>query len=176
MARSHFGFGGIMRTKFLSTSSIVALAVVAAASTPAFAQATDAATAAPAPVKVAQAAQTKPTIVQDDAEPIVVTGTRIARPEFSRPNPIQSFNAESIKDVGATNITDFLLRSPALIGSVTSSNTAGSNLASAQLAGVNELNLRNLGNQRTLVLVDGRRHVAAEQGRPRLIPTAFRST
>lgn len=164
MARSHFGFGGIMRTKFLSTSSIVALAVVAAASPPAFAQATDAATAAPAPVKVAQAAQTKPTIVQDDAEPIVVTGTRIARPEFSRPNPIQSFNAESIKDVGATNITDFLLRSPALIGSTTSSSTAGSNLASAQLAGVNELNLRNLGDQRTLVLVDGRRHVAAEPG------------
>ena len=155
-----------MHAKFLSTSSFVALALVAASATPALAQATFSTAATPASTQVAQVKATSApaTTEQDDAAPIIVTGTRIARPEFSQPNPIQSFTAESIKDVGATNITDFLLRSPALIGSTTSGDTAGSNLGSAQLTGVNELNLRNLGSQRTLVLVDGRRHIAAEPG------------
>ena len=94
---------------------------------------------------------------------IVVTGSRIARPEFASPNPIQSFTTESLEQSGETNIVDFLLDTPALVGSSSLSQTSGSN-GYFESAGLNLLNLRNLGEARTLVLVDGRRHVAAYPG------------
>jgi outer membrane receptor protein involved in Fe transport len=95
---------------------------------------------------------------------IVVTGSRIARPEFAFPNPIQAYTAEALQQSGETNITEFLVDSPALLGSRTSSDNAGSNLGSAQQTGGNYLDLRNLGINRTLVLVDGRRHVGGFPG------------
>lgn len=95
---------------------------------------------------------------------IVVTGSRIARPEFSFPNPVQAYTSETIQQAGTTNITDFLIESPALRGSTSNVDVAGSNLANAQFVGVNLLNLRYLGEARTLVLVNGRRHIAGYPG------------
>ena len=54
---------------------------------------------------------------------------------------------------------------PALTGSRDATQTSGGNAVSYKpfgAAGLNELNLRNLGTNRTLVLVNGRRHVAGE--------------
>jgi iron complex outermembrane receptor protein len=154
-----------MHTKFHSSSSLLAIILGASIPSGALAQTVAPPASSASVTQDAGTVQTAPSDPDAAGKPdIVVTGSRIARPEFSRPNPIQSFNAETIKDVGATNITEFLQRSPALLGSLKSSDTAGSNLPSAQLTGVNELNLRNLGTQRTLVLVDGRRHIAAEPG------------
>ncbi len=99
------------------------------------------------------------------ADEIVVTGSRIARSEFAAPNPIISFGAAAIEQSGNTNITNFLQRVPALTGSRDSTQTSGGNAVSSNpfgAAGLNELNLRNLGVSRTLVLVNGRRHVAGE--------------
>ena len=95
---------------------------------------------------------------------ILVTGTRIGRPDYEAANPIVSFNAANIQQSGDTNLTDFLLRVPALNGSRDRTQTAGGNgtYGSFGQTGLNELNLRNLGTNRTLVLVDGRRHVAGE--------------
>ena len=97
-------------------------------------------------------------------EAIIVTGSRIARPELSSPNPVQIMSAQNIQQTGNVNLTDFLVESPALLGSTTNINVAGTNLSSSQMVGVNTLNLRNLGSSRTLVLVDGRRHVAGVPG------------
>ena len=97
---------------------------------------------------------------------VVVTGSRIARPDFAAPNPITSFNSAAIQQSGNTNITNFLQRVPALTGSRDSTQTAGGDALSLNpfgAAGLNQLNLRNLGVDRTLVLVDGRRHVAGAQ-------------
>ena len=119
-----------LRVSLLLSVSMTALlleAPVAAQTTPeveATAQASDQPAPAAKPGTKVKADQT----AAQEGQTIVVTGSRIARPEFSRPNPIQSFTAESIKEVGATNITDFLVRSPALLGSTTSLSTAGSNL------------------------------------------------
>src|SRR6188768_2483962 len=99
-----------------------------------------------------------------DDEVIVVTGSRIARPELALPNPVVALGAANLEQSGKVNVTDFLADQPALIGSQTSTLSAGSNLANAQEVGVNFLNLRNLGVNRTLVLVDGRRHVAGSPG------------
>ncbi len=100
-----------------------------------------------------------------DGPDIVVTGSRIRRTEFEEPNPIQAFSSEDVQASGKTNITEFLLDSPALSGSLGSERTGGSNIfANVQGAGLNLLNLRNLGEDRTLVLVNGRRHVAGLPG------------
>ncbi|WP_447750430.1 TonB-dependent receptor plug domain-containing protein [Sphingopyxis fribergensis] len=94
---------------------------------------------------------------------IVVTGTRIARPELDFPNPVTSYSAAAIEQSGQTSLADFLVQSPALVGSRTGDLTGGSNPDFGE-AGLDLLNLRNLGTDRTLVLVDGRRHVSGLAG------------
>jgi outer membrane receptor protein involved in Fe transport len=98
-----------------------------------------------------------------NGEEIIVTGTRIRRPDFDSPSPIVSLNAATIQQSGTTNLTDFLTGFPALQGSSTSADNSGSG-AGIGATGLNLLNLRNLGTERTLVLVDGRRHVASVPG------------
>ena len=139
----------------VNTSRVLLLIVVAIVPISAFAQAT----VAPAPAVQAATEQS----TESTAE-IVVTGSRIARPDFEAPNPIVSFNATDIQESGNTNLTNFLQRVPALTGSRDSTQTSGGNgtYGSFGQTGLNELNLRNLGTSRTLVLVNGRRHVAGE--------------
>ncbi len=122
-----------------------------------------------APAFAQDSAQDDPSAGQSEApeasETVVITGSRIARPELSLPNPVQVISAEAIEQSGKTNLTDFLVDNPALLGSQSNIQVAGSNLnGGAQNVGVNFLNLRNLGTSRTLVLVDGRRHVAGYPG------------
>ncbi|WP_375383061.1 TonB-dependent receptor plug domain-containing protein [uncultured Sphingomonas sp.] len=123
----------------------------------------DAAKGAADPQQPATAEAASP--AEAKVDDVVVTGSRITRPEFAAPNPITSLNAAAIQQSGNTNITNFLERVPALTGSRDSTQTSGGNAVSSNpfgAAGLNELNLRNLGVNRTLVLVDGRRHVAGE--------------
>jgi outer membrane receptor protein involved in Fe transport len=98
-----------------------------------------------------------------EQETIVVTGSRIRRPDFSTANPVISIGTDQIEESGTTNLTDFLTGYPALQGSSTSADNSGSG-AGIGYTGLNLLNLRNLGTDRTLVLVDGRRHVAGVPG------------
>jgi iron complex outermembrane recepter protein len=96
---------------------------------------------------------------EEEPTEIVVTGSRIARPELDVANPIQAVTAEDIEQTGQTNIADVLLRAPALSASVGSSLSGGRD-ANFGETGVNLLDLRNLGVDRTLVLVNGKRHVS----------------
>ena len=101
----------------------------------------------------------------DGAAPdVVVTGTRIRRPDFEAPNPITSFSAANLQQSGNTNVTDFLRRVPALTNSIDGTRSAGNAQADGAIgqAGLNLLDLRGLGTNRTLVLVNGRRHVAGQ--------------
>ncbi len=147
-----------------NTSRALLFTVAAIFPISAFAQATESAqpaalaTVAPAP-PTAQAVTD-----QSTAAEIVVTGTRIARPDFEAPNPIVSFDATNIQESGNTNLTNFLERVPALSNSKDSAQTSGGNgtYGTFGQTGLNELNLRGLGTARTLVLVNGRRHVAGE--------------
>ncbi|MCG7347349.1 TonB-dependent receptor plug domain-containing protein [Sphingomonas sp. ACRSK] len=94
---------------------------------------------------------------------IVVTGSRIRRPDFESPSPVVTIGAATLQQSGTTNLTDFLTGLPALQGSSTSADNSGSG-AGIGYTGLNLLNLRNLGTQRTLVLIDGRRQVATVPG------------
>lgn len=101
--------------------------------------------------------------VIESGDAIIVTGTRIRRPDLESAVPVVAITAETIQQSGQTNLTDLLAQTPALFNSETSYDAAGSN-ARFGGAGVNLLNLRNLGANRTLVLVNGRRHVAGVPG------------
>jgi iron complex outermembrane recepter protein len=94
---------------------------------------------------------------EEQIEAVVVTGSRIRSNEFDAPTPTVSVSAESIANAGVTNLTEFLRTQPALVGSYDTTRTTGDFIGSN---GLNLLNLRNLGRDRTLVLIDGRRHVA----------------
>ncbi|MEO0366434.1 MAG: TonB-dependent receptor [Pseudomonadota bacterium] len=97
----------------------------------------------------------------DDLEEIVVTGSRIQRdPNSIASQPVQSLSAEDIQLSGEFSISDVVNDVPALFSSTTSENSLDAGFA----AGTNTLNLRGLGANRTLVLVDGRRHVAGVAG------------
>lgn len=96
-------------------------------------------------------------------EAIVVTGSRIAQVAADTPNPVTVVTARDIADSGTTNLTGFLTIIPALQHPADSFETSG-NRAGIGMTGLNLLNLRNLGTQRTLVLIDGRRQVASVAG------------
>ena len=145
------------------TASFAALALAQVA-TPAMAQ--DAETGDNLPPSTIAGDQT--TDQADQAETydqgIVVTGSRIRQtPGFDTPNPVVSVGSETLQSSGTTNLTDFLTGYPALQGSSTSADNSGDR-AGIGYTGLNLLNLRNLGSQRTLVLVDGRRHVSGVPG------------
>lgn len=114
---------------------------------PAFAQTTPTTTA---PV----AAADRPEADQE----IVVTGSRIARPNLSSPNPVTSVQGEEFFQQGQISIGDQLNQLPQLASTFNQSNST----RFLGTAGLNLLDLRNLGTQRTLVLVNGRRHVAGD--------------
>ncbi|MFN3727390.1 MAG: TonB-dependent receptor plug domain-containing protein [Allosphingosinicella sp.] len=93
-------------------------------------------------------------------ESIVVTGTRIVRDGYQAPNPLTVLTREDIQNTSpSNNVADFVNQLPQLAGSTRPANSR-LNLSSGQ-AGINALNLRNLGEIRTLVLLDGRRSVGS---------------
>ena len=88
---------------------------------------------------------------------IVVTGSRIARPELESSTPITIVSAPEIESSGYLNAADVLRNLPQVgISGISSSN---SNFSTSG-GGINTINLRNLGDNRTLVLVNGRRMVS----------------
>ncbi|PJK11263.1 hypothetical protein CO608_02050 [Lysobacteraceae bacterium NML08-0793] len=99
---------------------------------------------------------------------VVVTGSRIQSPNMDTPNPISSIDREAIGYSGKTNVQEVVNEVGALVGS------DGDNEVSN---GESALNLRNLGSNRTLVLVDGHRFVSGFSGTSavdvNVIPTAL---
>lgn len=94
---------------------------------------------------------------------IVVTGSRIARPTLSSPIPVTTVSQADLMRTGVTNVGDALQRLPSLSASLTQAGSLGGGVAIGQ-TGLNVLNLRNLGASRTLVLVDGQRHISSVEG------------
>ncbi|MCZ8132805.1 MAG: TonB-dependent receptor [Steroidobacteraceae bacterium] len=90
---------------------------------------------------------------------VVVTGSRIARTGYDTPTPVTVIDMGAIQASGRANLADFVNELPSVAGSDRPS-TANRSLSSGA-AGLNTINLRSLGNQRTLVLLDGRRSVGS---------------
>jgi outer membrane receptor protein involved in Fe transport len=91
-----------------------------------------------------------------DGEDIVVTGSRIARNTYNSPSPVAVIDAAQIEQSGTGNVYDLLNRSPQFgVGRGPASAGAYSVEAGAQF-----VNLRGLGLNRTLVLINGQRRVS----------------
>ncbi len=96
-------------------------------------------------------------------EEVIVTGSRIkGDPNAISSQPVSSISGEDIAISGEFSISDVVNDVPSLFSSSTSENSIDGNNDDAD--GTNILNLRGLGAARTLVLVDGRRHVAGSAG------------
>src|SRR5688572_1396109 len=83
---------------------------------------------------------------------IVVTGSRIARSDFSSASPIVTTGKEELDQAGTVNIENALNQLPQFVQGQTQST-----IGAVALAGRASLNLRGLGETRNLVLLDGRR-------------------
>lgn len=104
---------------------------------------------------------TTATTPDDTAEgQIIVTGSRIRRPNLDSPVPVTSVTAEELTSQGDVNVGDALNDLPALRSTFSQANST----RFIGTTGLNLLDLRGLGTARTLVLVNGRRHVTSIVG------------
>lgn len=167
-----------MRRSLILSLSSVSFAALALGATPALAQ-----TAVPAPAAApescdaiadvsareacvarveAEADQTAaaPAAATSSGDTIVVTGSRISRPTLSSPVPVTTVTAQELTDTGDVSLGDALNDLPSL----RSTFGQGNSTRFIGTAGLNLLDLRGLGTSRTLVLVNGKRHITASPG------------
>lgn len=111
----------------------------------------------------AHAQQTGPAPGADESartlDAVKVSGSRVVSQTYTAPTPITSIEREQIDMAAPNNVADYVNTLPSMVGD--RSTTAGNNAISSGTTGMNRLNLRGLGADRTLVLVDGRRHVGS---------------
>lgn len=105
----------------------------------------------PSPVLTQVASDSEP-----EAREMLVTGSRVVRNGFAAPTPVTVLTREQLTIAAPGNIADALNQLPVFANSLRPSTT-GSSFTGAQGNGGNYLNLRGLGPNRTLVLLDGRR-------------------
>lgn len=109
-------------------------------------------------------AQSADTVASDEREVITVTGSRIQRdPNATAPLPISSLSADALRAAGNNDVTATLRQIPALLASTTVADSIERGGAGVGV-GQATLNLRQLGANRTLVVVDGYRHVSGVAG------------
>src|SRR5690606_27165922 len=94
--------------------------------------------------------------VATELDNIVVTGTRIARPELESVMPISVVDFDEVKETGRFTVYDALMLNPAIGPGLGEMNSMGQEYDK----GVANIDLRSMGTNRSLVLVDGLRWVS----------------
>ena len=125
--------------------------------------------AACAPIALAAASFSQPLLAQEatvaveDADDVIlVTGSRISRdPNEESASPITSIAVDDVLRSGVVDVSEALREIPSLSNSGTVSDSLQNGAGGVGQA---TLNLRGLGSVRTLVLVDGKRHVSGVTG------------
>lgn len=109
---------------------------------------------------VVMAGMAMPVVAQDDGdvEEIVVTGSFIRGAPQDAPSPVNVIDRDSIEAQGASVIWDVIRNLEVNSGSDTS--VSGTSDA-GQLTGTAQVNLRNLGGNSTLTLINGKRFTPA---------------
>jgi len=99
----------------------------------------------------------------DELEDILVTGSRIARPDFEAPSPIVTLPAAAFEQTAAVSVERILNTLPQFAPSATGTSNNPANDGQANVS------LRGIGVAQTLVLLDGRRLMPADgRGSPDL--------
>ncbi|MGH8237188.1 MAG: TonB-dependent receptor plug domain-containing protein, partial [Steroidobacteraceae bacterium] len=92
----------------------------------------------------------------DEIAEVVVTGSRIARPNLESVTPVLAIGQQDFAALGLENFADIAAALPQFSPAFGASRTQ-STFSGAAAAGLNQVNLRNLGPLRTVVLINGRR-------------------
>ena len=92
---------------------------------------------------------------------VIITGSRISAPGLTSVSPVTTITPEEVKEQGATRIEDLLNTLPQVFADQGSTVSNGA-------TGEATVNLRNLGVQRTLVLINGRRLMPGDPAPPQL--------
>ncbi len=100
------------------------------------------------------------------ADDVVVTGTRIRRPDLTSNSPLTSVDAQELTLQGTNNIENALNRLPQFTADANENVSNGSN-------GTAQVNLRNLGSNRVLTLVNGQRLLPTQAMDLNFIPSAI---
>ncbi len=98
-----------------------------------------------------------PAMAQDEGDEIIVTGSRIAKSEFTSADPIQVIDPETAKLQGQVQLADVLQSAPAAQGSIQITSAISNRFVANGGNDVQTVSLRGLGAERTLVLINGRR-------------------
>ena len=92
-----------------------------------------------------------------EAETVVVAGSRLSA-GFSTPTPVTTLSADQLTSTSPNNIADAISELPEFKGSASTSRTTGGSPNGTN--GQSLLNLRGLGTQRDLILMNGQRLIA----------------
>ena len=93
----------------------------------------------------------------DSSERITVTGSRLRRDSFSIATPLVTIDKTAINDAGIGSLSEILVDHIPSINATISNTTSQSSVSST---GLSTISLRDLGTNRTLTLIDGRRVVS----------------
>lgn len=109
------------------------------------------------PTAVAIAFAATPAAAQTGDDAIIVTGSRIAKSEFTSADPIQVIDPQTAKLQGQAQLADVLQSTPAAQGSIQITSAISNRFVANGGNDVQTVSLRGLGAERTLVLINGRR-------------------
>ncbi len=101
-------------------------------------------------------AQGERDVEEEHVDEITVTGSRIARRDFSAPSPIVTLDTAELQLSGTTTVEDLLNTLPQVIADRDRTTNSGGGTAA--------INLRGMGIGRTLIMLNGRRFSASQIG------------
>jgi outer membrane receptor protein involved in Fe transport len=139
------------RERLLASTMIGGAFALAVGAAPAFAQDMTRDAERPAEAEAEIAAQDANRDEANEVSEVTVTGSRIRRQDYQANSPIVTVGQEALQSTGSATVETLLNDLPQFVPSVgnTSNNPSGGGQAFVEL--------RGLGTQRTLVLLDGRR-------------------
>jgi len=107
-----------------------------------------------------------PSAGSDNTGEIVVTGTRIKRPDLTSNSPLTAVSEAEIRYQGAVSVESVLNKLPQFTADANDNVSNGSD-------GTSNINLRHLGSNRVLVLLNGQRMLPQQAVDTNFVPSAL---
>ena len=105
-------------------------------------------------------AQNAPAAAAGELDEVLVTGSRIRRRDFESPSPIVTVGTEQLEQISNVALEASLNKLPQFVPALSQFITGDIQPNATNTPGAATLNLRGLGANRNLVLLDGRRAMA----------------
>jgi iron complex outermembrane recepter protein len=96
-------------------------------------------------------------VMAQEVDEITVTGSRIVRRDLTAASPIVTIETTQLENSSTIGVESVLNRQPQFVPADTQFDTAGTEVSAFSTPGIATVNLRGLGPNRNLVLIDGRR-------------------